>query len=685
MARNTTSTFAPRQSNTSEAASISDQILLERQLHAEFSRTGSVGVSLPSMPAVVVDTPNPLALSAEFVYNFFEPTELQLGSNTNRQQELSRNVDVEKLSLLPRYVALEWSAANHASSGLSTASTTAFNAVSIAVNRDKVISENDIAVSKLFVDYSQQELDFVSNTRSILGRLNTELSQLTPQSIGSRDIKPTIQTAIADLYRSTPESVDQEFISKYMSYGSSEVMVGSKRLNSPVLNGSLEAVYQNEDIGVSVTIGNAAAGTVLSSLYCADPLSDKSSTAADQIAKSIQFQTTLASVRPRFNLSQYGIGAAITNNIISYEQLDDVVNSNDVSLPPMTYKSVGYIIEKRRTAPGTTEQNNPTLAFGDTEYFFVEDSSTTQFYDQDVAYNQTYYYSVKSVTAFRVGVTDKSTGQNFAVVFLVASEPARTFVQCVDNEPPAPPTDFFVTMDLGSNKPMLTWNFPVDTRRHVKYFQIFRRKNRGQFRPVQMPFELVAMYDFNDLAGAQGVVYDKIYDPTFFKFLLPGTENAIAKSSMIDMMATRSNTQQLTTTSFVDEEFVRGEYYIYAVVAVDAHGQSSCYSNQIGVVFNRQKNTIERVAISPPGAPKTYPNLLVDKQVFVDTIKNEGYSQMTVVFNPDFMELKNIRGENLSLIKTQESGGEYIIKLINLDLQKDQTVKFHVLDTRERG
>jgi len=100
------------------------------------------------------------------------------------------------------------------------------------------------------------------------------------------------------------------------------------------------------------------------------------------------------------------------------------------------------------------------------------------------------------------------------------------------------------------------------------------------------------------------------------------------------------------------------------------------------VSFSRERNTIERTDISPPGAPKTYPNLLVDKQVFLDTIKNEGYSQMTIVFNPDFMTLNNVRDDDLSLVKTKESGGEYVIKLINLDLQKDQTVKFEVLDTR---
>jgi hypothetical protein len=630
------------------------------------------------MPAVVVDTPNPVALGAEFVYNFFEAAELQLPSSPQSVQ----SVQAEKIQSIPRHVKLSWSGVNQ--SNLTTGGPNSVLDVSIFENRDKLMAENDIAVAKLFVDYSQQELDFVANVRSILSRLNTELTALNNARIETGDIKPDIQSAIARLYNATPEEVNQAFISKYMSYGSSEVMVGPPRLNSPSLNESLETVYQNEDVGISLTLSNTAAGTLLSSGYCADPLSDKSSAAADMIARTIGFQTTLGSVRPRFNLSQYGIGDAIANNIISYEQLDDQDSLPDNSpMPQLSFKSVGYVIEKRLSTTGTTDQPNPTLTVSAPEQFFVESPDITELYDSNVAYNQTYYYSVKSVTAFRAYVTDKATGLNFAVVFLVASEPARTFVQCVDIEPPAPPTDFFVGVDQVTNKPMLTWNFPVDTRRHVKYFQVFKRKNRGRYRPVQLPFELVAMYDFNDLTGAQGVVYDKVFDPTYFRFLLPGTENAMNRSALIDLRAPGARLGgTVTSTSFIDHEFKPGDYCIYSVVAVDAHGQSSCYSNQIGVSFSRERNTIERTDISPPGAPKTYPNLLVDKQVFLDTIKNEGYSQMTIVFNPDFMTLNNVRDDDLSLVKTKESGGEYVIKLINLDLQKDQTVKFEVLDTR---
>lgn len=672
----TRNAFISRQTRTT----IADQFSAGQQIEAELGITNmsSSAVSLPSAPAIVVDTPNPVAVSAEFVYNFFETAELELPPNPQSVQ----SIRAEKIQSIPRIVKLAWSGVNQ--SNLEASSPNSVLNVSISENKEKLLAENDIAVSKLFVDYSQQELDFVSNVRSILSRLNSELSALNNGDGNRGEIKPDIQTAISKLYSATPEDVNQEFISKYMSYGSSEVMVGSARLNSPTLNESLETVYENEDIGISLTLSNTAAGSILASSYCADPLSDKSASAADLIARTISFQTALGSARPRFNLSQYGIGDAIVNNIVSFEQLDgDLALPSNSPLPQIAYKSLGYVVEKRLAARGATDQPNPTLAISSPEQFFIESPSVTELYDSNVTYNQTYYYSVRSVTGFRAYVTDKTTGQNFAVVFMIASEPVRTFVQCVDIEPPSPPTDFFVSVDQVTNKPMLTWNYPVDTRRHVKYFQVFKRKNRGRFRPVQLPFELVAMYDFNDIQGGQGLVYDKVFDPVYFRFLLPGTENAMNRSAVIDLRSTNARQGGSTTsTSFIDHEYKPGDYCIYAVVAVDAHGQSSCYSNQIGISFDRQRNTIERTDISPPGAPKTYPNLLINKQVFLDTIKNEGYSQMTVILNPDFMALNNVRGDDLSLIKTKESGGEYVIKLINLDLQKDQTVKFEILDTR---
>ena len=78
------------------------------------------------------------------------------------------------------------------------------------------------------------------------------------------------------------------------------------------------------------------------------------------------------------------------------------------------------------------------------------------------------------------------------------------------------------------------------------------------------------------------------------------------------------------------------------------------------------------VDISGEGAPKPYPNLYLNKDAFVDTIKNEGYSQMTVVFNPDYLDVQQ-DGRNLGLLQYGPVN-KYRIQLINTDLQEDQFV-----------
>ena len=215
----------------------------------------------------------------------------------------------------------------------------------------------------------------------------------------------------------------------------------------------------------------------------------------------------------------------------------------------------------------------------------------------------------------------------------------RTVANCVDENPADPPTDFFMQWDYGLKKLVLSWNFPNDTRRHIKYFQVFRRKNIGAVRPAQLPFELVKMYDFNNLQQASGVIYNTVGN--VFKFV--NGEDAI-ETSVITKINDIKNLTVVTPTCFIDEEFNKEDYYIYAVAAVDAHGVTTNYSNQIGVKFNTQRNTIDRVDISEPGAPKPYPNLYLNKDTFIDTIKNEGYSQVAVVFNPEYFELQRQSG-----------------------------------------
>jgi hypothetical protein len=157
-------------------------------------------------------------------------------------------------------------------------------------------------------------------------------------------------------------------------------------------------------------------------------------------------------------------------------------------------------------------------------------------------------------------------------------------------------------------------------------------------------------------------------------------EGSIDSSLVVKVNSTK-NTEVFTPTSYVDEEFNPEDYYIYAVAAVDAHGITTNLSNQIGVKFNGQRNTIDRVDISQPNAPKPYPNLYINRDTFIDTMKTEGYSQVTVVFNPEYLTLRNASGDNMNLL-AMGPDNFYRLQLINTDLQEDATVDIKITDNR---
>ena len=184
------------------------------------------------------------------------------------------------------------------------------------------------------------------------------------------------------------------------------------------------------------------------------------------------------------------------------------------------------------------------------------------------------------------------------------------------------------------------------------------------------------MYDFNDLQQASGVIYN--IAGNVFKFV--NGEDAI-DMSVVTRVNDLKNLSVVTPTCFIDEEFNKEDYYIYAVAAVDAHGITTNYSNQIGVKFNVQRNTIGRVDISEPGAPKPYPNLYLNKDTFIDTIKNEGYSQVTVVFNPEYIDLQRQSGEDLNVLRYGPDNF-YRLQLINTDLQQDRFIDIKITDQR---
>lgn len=596
-----------------------------------------IGESLPSLPITIADVPEIQTLVATFHYNFFRPDELTNSNIASAAQPntvaFSRNV--------PRYVRLAWNKVNVSST---TVIKKEFIDISIEANANKILDEDDLSLA-YFDSFKQQESSFVVERQKYLSRLY--------EQINYNRVNASLADAIKALHEVTPEGVSQEFLNRYLNYAYANTT------NITATNPATSL----ENITTVVPIANKVFGTLFHEKLTNDSMLGITPSIVNGLSQLFSTQHTIKGYANRFNGSQYDI------------QLDNPISTIVSDLQSdfgLVFQTTGYTIERyRQLASGELVEKT---------MFYVENPDTTEYFDTQVLYNQRYVYFVKVVTALQTLTADPENRVNVVSTFLVGSKLTRTMVMCEDVTPPEPPTDFFIRWDYGMKKPVLTWNFPIDTRRHIKYFQVFRRKNVGRIRPAQHPFELIRMYDFNDLQNAFG---------TFFVAPPAGSAGLFqfvqGEANIDSNLVTNQNSLQIqnvySATCFIDEEFDKEAYYIYAVACIDAHGITSNYSNQIGINFNKQRNTIDRIDASAPNAPKPYPNLYLNKDAFVDTIKNEGYSQMTVVFNPEYYELTQHNGDNIKLINFGPDN-KYRIQLINTDLQTDQFVDITVTDNR---
>jgi hypothetical protein len=307
-----------------------------------------------------------------------------------------------------------------------------------------------------------------------------------------------------------------------------------------------------------------------------------------------------------------------------------------------TVQPVGYIIDKQEILPnGTVVDMAPII---------VENPLASTTADLKIKYGSKYSYSIRSVVFVEVQAQDIETGNVIAISFLVCSQSsAARVVECVERAAPPPPADFNIAWDYKKTAARITWAMPTNPQRDIKYFQLFRRKT------IMEPFELIKQFDFDD--SVIRTAWNESPDPV-----------------LIEKLASPRN-------YFIDEEFGRDSKFIYALCSVDAHGFSSNYSMQLEVSFDRFKNRINKKLISVAGAPKAYPNMYLNQDTFVDTIRDSGHSQVQVIFNPEYLEVFNGEGDDLRVLKTG-SDAFYKLSLINVDLQSQKTVTIHLEDKR---
>jgi hypothetical protein len=310
---------------------------------------------------------------------------------------------------------------------------------------------------------------------------------------------------------------------------------------------------------------------------------------------------------------------------------------------------IGYIVQKLSIRPDGTQNV--------IEEKVITSPSATTFLDASVAYGRRYRYNVVSVYACQFELdqqvkTGRGVFEDRRVVrtAFFTSKGMSTSVICEEVIAPPPPVDLKFRYRGDNLGLAVTWNFPVNLQRDIKKFQVFRRASTSE------PFQLIKMYDFDD---------------------------SVIRSSDPESIPQRLISRSiLPTTIHYDTEFTKNSRFIYAICAIDAHGYTSNYSVQLEASYDRYRNKINTRVISRSDAPKPYPNIFLNRDTFVDTMKMSGYTRLNVYFNPDLITVFNTNGNDVEHIKYYDPDkGEdntYKLMIVNTDFQQSQVLDIKI-------
>jgi len=618
-----------------ENASI-EKVLFEETLPAR---------SFLSRAVFSYDVPEIKNLKANFVYNYFTadervrnfltPDEQLINIASDNTSEILYQVKNDKL---PRYVRFSFTPANDPYAKKE------FNsAIKIRDNLDKLIIEG-AGSTAYHTGFELLDTNLEKNIYSMLSGSFTFMDQVDSKHSPTSAAKK-LEQAISETGGLTGQS--KKLIIESLNNLQSEGYASAPSDVAPELAKTSEDPLANQTF--SIKLNNAFAADLI----------ERSARIPDKV-----FQDELRAliepmhaIQNSVQIDPFVVSDAEYENtvsaidIIPFDNLahKDLLNSNH------EIKQVGYMIQRFEILP---DESINIL-----EPIFADNPDSLYVIDKNVRYGGVYVYKVRTVCTVKSLIRDEDLAngeldQLSVAEFILASEGKTVSVSCFESTPPPPPTRFRIRLEGRTKKPLLTWQFPVNPQRDIKRFQIFKRQN------IQSPFVLIGEYDFDD---------------------------SFVKTSVIEQAnPERLYSMQYPRLDFIDHEYVLGQEPIYALASVDAHGYSSSLSIQIKASYNRFKNKIEVSVVSGEGAPKPYPNMLLEADAFKDAIKSSGHSRMTVFFNPEYYRVfKNMdtkiqdptkKEYDQNFLMLNPDKPSYQINIINLDLQKDKTIKIKIAD-----
>ena len=598
-------------------------------------------LSYPSSLISFVDVPEIEHIEAKFFYNFFVPDEsVNAKVDPRALKILARSglgtsfkgmdgaVLEELTKRAPRFVKVTWRPLKTEKFSSNPAGKKV-KGMSILSHKDFIQDETTVSNGR-FTGLAVQDTGADKKLSAFLA-VSAGMSDTPddPENLSNNDLAKVVNDR-------TTSRVDPEFLANAMNSQTeqSNYVDDEKR----EITEGLKA-YTAKDIVLNLQLNNKFMGKLIRSAATdAAGIYTDEMEALTPVANSVESKAL-----SNFNSSE-----------LTEDEYDLVVESArirmfDNNVDPDTYANIiGYIIDKYERAPGG--------ALTKVKEIVIENQDATTYIDTEVKYGATYLYQIRVIAQLEFQSFSFDREDILSVTTFATSKPSRKApVTCSEQVPPPPPADFKPVWDYEFNKLYLMWNFPVNPQRDIKRFQVFRRK------ALDEPFELITMLDFDDS-----------------DVLSPLREN-------IDPGKIIHSSQPIL--SFCDDDFTMNSEYIYSLCSLDARNYTSNYGPQIRVSFDKSRNKIFTTLISPGGAPKSYPNLYLNQDLFVDTIRDSGHSRMHIYFDPEYLEVASVEGDNLDLLQTKRrgKGGSYQLQILNIDHQKEQKISISVDDMRPVG
>ena len=599
--------------------------------------------SNPSSPIFIVDVPEVRRITSNFVYNFYVQDEAvneasgipEAFKTTDPESITSKITDSTNFTRkIPRFVRVDWEPISLANGNYD-----------FVDKNENIVTEDDFTSSK-FINYIFSDINDLENAyRDITkdGNLDLGTSQAT-------NVDRYVDSMLKN-FAVSPEDADYEQKKK-------DLLASVKALESLADNPS-------RTLGISFYDSNG------------NRINDTSGFEQTITSNDVYLRTQLNTLVLPDLFSYVSLSKNTLkdlNNFYKSSLNKRELNVSDITIRPVKvgqeitdptkfatkYEIIGYVIERY-------EEFNDGLDYKRGKVFYIKNPQTNSIVDTFVKYGTTYHYVIRTVALIKTQAYDDSDGKIKQVDYLVSSKPKISKINCSEFVAPPPPINVGFVWDYKSSVLNISWDHPPNPQRDITQYQVFRRKS------IHEPFELL---------------HQKCFDFSAKKFVTG--EN-------IDGNSAKMTSEEKSYVSYekypvltapdedftVDAEILSTSKFIYAVASVDAHGLISNYSAQFEVGFNFFKNRLDINLISRSGAPRQYPNLNLETDLFKDTISVSGQAsaKMKVYFMPEYFKLYYGKESKIEkVLSTKQENAYYKLQFINVQNQKTDSLKITIDD-----